>query len=120
MINYMEESDKQFAFFAEQMEIGNEQLTTQAFYIEVLEKKIGDYETKMARSFSQMECDALAVQRALEDKIWDLKRALEEMENRHLDEMRQMTSAKTSDAKTSDAKTSATGCFSGINMRWCR
>ena len=53
------------------MEMGAEQMTIQANYIDVLEKKIGDYETK--------SCQLESSQKNLWDKIWELRRALEDM-----------------------------------------
>ena len=107
----MEEPDKQIDFFIEQMELGAEQITFQANYIELLEKKFSDYETKTAQSFRKFEEDALAMRCDFREKINVLQDALEDMKNHHADDMRQMTSIS---AKTSGAKTSATGCFSGL------
>ena len=56
----MEESDRQFAHFSQQMEMGAEQMTTQMHYIELLEKKISDYKTQTAQSFRRYEDDVLA------------------------------------------------------------
>ena len=57
------------------MEMGAEQMTTQMNYIEFLEKVIIENQTKTAQSFTQMESNA----KNLWDKIWELKRALEDM-----------------------------------------
>ena len=57
--------------------MGAEQMTIQANYIELLEKKISDYETKTAQSFCQFESNA----KNLWDKIYESSWALEDMKN---------------------------------------